>query len=329
MRSFAEFSRRVPSRELFRRPLVAGDLEVLAHNEWTLCLWGVWLGNMTSAKTRKPLKASSIEQRISLFKGMLSHRYGFQLAGAAPRLASLIRSMKCDDPREGVRRKRRGLRHRHLARAWRKTPAVRKTTFVQLNKWAALTTARHVLARGGELETVLREDLTFHVTNSGKKYAVLNLRPLKKRGGNAQPKIPQLIGEFNGGEGACTYAALKRLTEADIWPAGGATPLFRSTPTKPMTTGAYRAVVRELARSLGYESKHFGAQSTHIGGASDLAATGHASQLLLQAKGRWSSDIGKIYSRMTRRAQLAVSDLMYASKGRDLEEIMPEFTQPV
>ena len=96
-----------------------------------------------------------------------------------------------------------------------------------------------------------------------------------------------------------------------------------------MTTGAYRAVVRELARSLGYESKHFGAQSTRIGGASDLAATGHASQLLLQAKGRWSSDIGKIYSRMTRRAQLAVSDLMYASKGRDLEEIMPEFTQPV
>ena len=129
--------------------------------------------------------------------------------------------------------------------------------------------------------------------------------------------------------GACAYAALRRLADADIWQAGGATPLFRSTPTRPMSTGAYRAVVRELARALGHEPKHFGAQSTRIGGASDLAATGQASQLLLQAKGRWASDIGKIYSRMTRRAQLAVSDLMYASKGRDLEEIMPEFTQPV
>lgn len=39
--------------------------------------------------------------------------------------------------------------------------------------------------------------------------------------------------------------------------------------------------------------------------------------------------IGAIYSHMTRRQQLAVSDLMYGSKGRDLEEILPEFTQSV
>ena len=30
---------------------------------------------------------------------------------------------------------------------------------------------------------------------------------------------------------------------------------------------------------------------------------------------------------MTRKAQLAVSDLMYACSNRDLEEILPEFTQ--
>ena len=95
-----------------------------------------------------------------------------------------------------------------------------------------------------------------------------------------------------------------------------------------MSTGTYRTTVRELARALGINPKQVGAQSTRIGGATDLAGTGQASQLLLQAKGRWSSEIGKIYARMTRRSQLAVSDLMYACKGRDLEEILPDYTQP-
>ena len=95
-----------------------------------------------------------------------------------------------------------------------------------------------------------------------------------------------------------------------------------------MTTGYYRATVRELAAALSINPRLVGAQSTRIGGATDLAGSGRASQLLLQAKGRWSSDIGKIYARMTRRSQIAVSNLMYECKGRDLEEILPEFTQP-
>ena len=39
------------------------------------------------------------------------------------------------------------------------------------------------------------------------------------------------------------------------------------------------------------------ARSPLIGGATDLASTGKASQLLLRAKGRWASDIGAIYAR--------------------------------
>ena len=305
-----------------------GDLEVLAHNEWTLCLWAVHEAAEPSAKTGVHLKASTIEQRISLLKGLLSHRYGFQLAGTAPRLSALVKSMKAGDPRSGHRRKRRGIRHRHLEKAWKRVKKFRATNFVQLNRWAALTTARHVLARGGELAFVQRKDLVFHIRR-GKRYAVLMLRPLKKRAGVLQPKVPQFIAEFNGGEGACAYAALRRLAEADIWQHGGETYLFRTAPNKAFSTGTYRTAVRDLARAIGINPAEVGAQSTRIGGATDLAGTGSASQLLLQAKGRWSSEIGKIYARMTRRAQLAVSDLMYASKGRDLEEIMPEFTQPV
>ena len=331
MRSFAEFARKVPTRLLFKRPAFVGDLGVLAHNEWTLCLWAVELAEKTSKKTGKPLKIESIAQRISLFKGLVSHRYGFQIAGDAPRLSNLIKSMRSQNPADGNRRKRRALRFRHLQRVWKRSSAVRSSSFVSLNEWAAVTSARHVLARGGELQAIMRSDLSFHVTgHAQRRYAILWIRPLKKRAGQAQPKVPQLIGECTSAGGASAYAALKRLADAPFWQGvdPAQTPLFRSKPTRAVTTGYLRALVRKYAKVLGFEPKHFGAQSARIGGATDLAATGKASQLLLQAKGRWSSDIGKIYARMTRKAQLAVSDMMYACANRDLEEILPEFVQP-
>ena len=307
-----------------------GDLAVLAHNEWTICLWAVDLATRPSLKTKRLLQTSTIEQRISLFKGLLSHRYGFQIVGEAPRLSNLIKDMRAKDPLNGVRRKRRALRHRHLKRVWKRCAEVRRSSFESVNQWAALTTAHHVLARGGELGTIARSDLSFHrKARSGKCYAILWIRPLKKRAGQAQPKIPQLIGECDAAADTSAYAALRRLADAPIWQnEPESTPLFRSKPGKAMTTGYFRAVVRKIAKLAGFNPKEFGAQSARIGGATDLAATGKASQLLLQAKGRWSSDIGKIYARMTRKAQLAVSDLMYACTNRDLEEILPEFTQP-
>ena len=109
VRSFAEFARKVPTRQLFKRPAFVGDLGVLAHNEWTLCLWAVELAGKVSRKTKRPLKIESIAQRISLFKGLLSHRYGFQVAGDAPRLGNLIKAMRGENPADGNRRKRRAL----------------------------------------------------------------------------------------------------------------------------------------------------------------------------------------------------------------------------
>ena len=82
------------------------------------------------------------------------------------------------------------MRHRHLRKAWRKVEWVRRVSFQQLNKWAAVTTCRHVLARGGELAGVQRKDLTFHINAAGKRYAILRLRPLKKAAGVLQPKVP-------------------------------------------------------------------------------------------------------------------------------------------
>lgn len=53
-----------------------------------------------------------------------------------------------------------------------------------------------------------------------------------------------------------------------------------------------------------------------------LGATGKASPLLLQANGRWASNIGRIDTRMTRKCHLAASELMQTAKGLDAEELI-------
>ena len=105
-------------------------------------------------------------------------------------------------------------------------------------------------------------------------------------------------------------------------------PLFTGKGGYRMTTARYRALVKRYAGYLGCNPKEFGAHSPRIGGAAEYAASGEVSELLLQARGRWSSDIARIYARMTRRAHLAASDLMFNARGRDLEELIPDFVEP-
>ena len=106
--------------------------------------------------------------------------------------------------------------------------------------------------------------------------------------------------------------------------------MARGAGYRAITVAQLRKYVRDCAAAIGFiVRKQWGAHSGRIGGATDLAATGKASQLLLQAKGRWASDLGRIYARMTRRCQLAASRLMHTARGRDLEEIHPDFTQGI
>ena len=172
---------------------------------------------------------------------------------------------------------------------------------------------------------------------------MLWLRPLKKKGKAPAPKVPQYIEEYDGG-GSDTYAALARLVEHDPVPQElrATTPLFRrrvarrgggggAPAVRHTTVPQMRETVRRFAQAAGvhkYVKAHWGAHSCRIGGATDLASTGKASQLLLRAKGRWSSDIGAIYARLTQRSLLAASRLMQKARGRDLEEIIPSFVQP-
>ena len=308
-----------------------------------------------SRKTGKPVRANSVSSYVSMVKGFFSFTYAFALVSEqTPRLTRYIKLLRSDDPLSGMRRKRRALRRRHLRKAWRKSARLRADSPDAVNRWAALATAWHALARGGELcerpamkgssarptGSPMRADLSFGVARGGGRFACVMLRPLKKRGEESAAPVPQFFQEHDGG-GSDTFAALERLERLDPVPENqrSSTPLFRVRKArgkqrgKPvrMSCAQFREFVRDVAHGvlrMG-KRKHWAGHSARIGGATDLVASGKASPLLLQAKGRWGSDVGKIYSRMTRRAQLAASKLMQSARGRDLEEIMPDFVQGV
>jgi hypothetical protein len=218
----------------------------------------------------------------------------------------------------------------------------------EVNDAAAVSTAWHSLARGGEVAPGVqpsawkallhptRDDLSFGRAH-GRNFARVMLRPLKKRGKGLQPKVPQYIEEHDG-SGSDTYNLLRDLVRLD--PVAdkdkASTPLFRRrrilrgvSTAQHLSVKQLRVVIQRYAKKAGRADwKLFGGHSARIGGATDLAEKGTASEVLLRAKGRWASDIGAIYARLTRRALLAASRLMQKAKARDLEELLPDFVQP-
>ena len=327
MRSLGHFAKATPNRELFLTLRFRGDLEREAWNEWTILLWVRFLARTKSTKTKRYLKVGSIETRISLAKGFLSHKYGFAIAGEAPRLRSYFKKLRSIEPISSSRKKRRGLRKKHIKQAWKSDAAVRGKQVHALSAHAAIAGGWHTLARGGEIGSINREDLKFRRAH-GRRYAVLWIRPLKKKRGQQHPKLPQFIAEQAEPEEWEPYSALVRLSDAlDKAGSKPSDPLFPAKSGKRMTTGNYRSIVKRYAKILGFDPKVFGAHSPRIGGAIEISAAS-GSPLLLQAKGRWGSDIGRIYARQTRRMHMTTSDLMFSGKGRDLEELFPEFIEP-
>lgn len=349
LRKLAKFGRGAAyGRKLFLRPRLIGDVEVACHNEWTLMLWAEHMLLTPSRKTGRPLAVATVSAYVSLAKTELSAQLGFELVGTSERrLRRIFKAMRRAEPVRS-RRKRRGLRGRHLRKAfsiekpW--VPAVggagatdasgRDVVAAEyrqrIAEWAAVATGREAVARGSELCTgnapgPTRADLTFEHDRHGET-ATLWLRPLKKRGREEATKVPIVFAKFDGG-GSDTYAALKRMVDADPVPVSrrAKTPLFRNANGTGMALAHYRKVVRRIAAALGFDPKHFGTHSPRIGGATDI---GDESPLMLQAKGRWAGDLGKIYSRLTRRGLVRASRAMQHRGSRDMEEIHAAFSQP-
>ena len=275
---------------------------------------------------------STRDAYISLIKTELGIEFGAApIIDGGPRLKRALKHMEAESSANDLK-KRRGLRGRHLRKAFHKMGYDRDRSRKAVNEWASVAVAREALARGAEITRSARggapptrADLTFESDKYGNT-ATLWLRPLKKRGKAREAKVPIVFAEYDGG-GSDTYAALCRLVECDPVPSAkrASTPLFRNGNGSAMNQSTFRNLVKRIASVLGFDPKHFGGHSPRIGGATDI---GDRNPLMLQAKGRWGSDIAKIYNRLTRRGLVKASKTMQGSGARDMEELYSEFSQP-
>ncbi|KAL1500528.1 hypothetical protein AB1Y20_013184 [Prymnesium parvum] len=158
LRAFNEFARACPQRHLFHAPRYRGDSAATAWNEWTLILFAQFLASAPSKKTKRMLKARTVESYISLLKGFLSYTYNFELVERSPRLSRLIKALYSDDPLADSRKKRRALRRHHLISMWERVAEARSDSPNAANDQALLAVAWHVLARGGELAPQVRPE---------------------------------------------------------------------------------------------------------------------------------------------------------------------------
>ena len=193
---------------------------------------------------------------------------------------------------------------------------------------AALATAFCGLLRGCELglqdgETfdptrhLTRADCKFRTsTADGTLYMVLTIRPAKK--GPAQQKsVPLLIAA--GGSLLDPVRLMQRYFELHPVSAEAAssTPLF-SRRGQAITVREIRGMVQELMRRLGLDPRRYGAHSLRIGGATAALAAG-MSPSTIRAAGRWSSEIYRIYCRLSRQSAAGVATLIGSTPFEDLE----------
>jgi hypothetical protein len=192
---------------------------------------------------------------------------------------------------------------------------------------AAMATAFCGLLRGCELgmqdgETfdptrhLTRADCTFRESHDGTLYMVLIMRPAKK-GPGQQKTAPLLIAA--GGTLLDPVRLMQRYFALLPVSADGAaiTPLF-CKGGRAISVREIRGMVQELMRRLGLEPRRFGAHSLRIGGATAALAAG-MNPATIRAAGRWSSEVYRIYCRLSRQSAAGVATTIGSTPFEDLE----------
>ena len=332
MKQFARFVEEIPARVLFMIPNVQGSVIESLHNEQTLILFAEWLKVKKSKKTGKFLAAKSVAGYVSMAKAHMSRTYGFEVAPSACKLRGILKAMIRTDPNSSIRKKRVGIRRPHLEKSYEHVVKEKNGHA----KAAMLATAWAVLARPGEVSNagLRRSDLKF-VKAKGKikEHCVLWLRPIKSFADEDAPRVPILIAKANG-KGADAFRLLKKMIKKDKIAKNkrNITPLFRVIAgkhiNKPINQTTFVRLCKLVAKVNRLLVKWVAGHSCRIGGATDLM--GNATfdcKYSLKAAGRWAGDVGEIYARRTRKAQLLASSQMHMDGGEDLEQIFPSYTQ--
>ena len=145
----------------------------------------------------------------------------------------------------------------------------------------------------------------------------------------------------------CTYEAIALVWRLGVQSNGGVVPGkdapfflsgFSTAHAQPQhlwashvwTSHDSLVLAREIAAYIGEDAAQYGGKSFRIGGATDLRevmGTERAEEILRQ-RGRWKSDIWRIYARTLASALLNASAAVAAARRRDMEALCRGWVQP-
>ena len=105
--------------------------------------------------------------------------------------------------------------------------------------------------------------------------------------------------------------------------------MFLGDTGRTWTTDDSRTLFREVAQAAGLDPSNVHARAARIGGATDARARlGESGRAAIQRRGRWCSEIGRIYQRETLDAQLQLSAEIGDVLADSLEELGLGWVQP-
>ena len=365
---FELWRQELPSRVAFL-PLVGegspGRLEAARYNEGSLALFAASTlrrGSLQAGRIGRPIAPETVSGYVSALRAFLSRDGGVRMLvpEANVLVPALMRGVRRGRPPAGVRRRRRGLRARHL-RAASTSGLDRRSSFAARRELLAAVAGHVLLARGGELGRVRGKafvparGLTWrHVqwhevgaVASRHAAATVHLCSVKDGEGRGQRFPLPIRARREGRLGAkrrgtpdpmCAVELLREawLEDRRLLGASAAldTPVFR-TSARGGAAAAYDTqdvlrVVRRVATAAGDRAADFGAHSLRIGGATDFRDLLGAKRAkgVLKGRGRWLSDIYFIYTRNSMAESLESTAGVGDVDTRELEAVFVGFTQP-
>jgi len=359
---FEEFQADARRHPTFMPLSHSGDIEAKVYNQETLDMFSEYIrrrGSRMAGRRGECVKSDTIAVYVGQIKKLRTHEAHHAITDPGVNVISSAahkRMRQLDGP-AGERKLSLGLRARHL----RQAAALgfdRRSSRGAL-EWGAALMAHNLLARGGEIcvcenaELDPERDLTLGAiefmepseVSDDLPWLTAEFVPIKDTEARRRSVVMPIRRRAAGGKlgedpidafDAIVMAMAVRLKRMP--PARGrvqgpeaSLPLFVGPKGKPWNTADSRRLARRIAASLdGLDETLYGGKAFRIGGATDYRAVygPEAAERLIRQRGRWWSDIHRLYERALASEHLQGSAAVGDARGAELEALCKGWAQP-
>ena len=352
-----------PNAVLFRSLGGPDHRSSAIHNEDTRARLAIFMrrhGSIAAGRRELLVSEGGIAAVVSTMTAYaaLSSRYRVRDHDVNELMPRVQRNMRREDGPTGSRQLMRGIEPHHVATA-DATGRYDRSSADGVIMHCCATTLISVIGRGGEPGLVEGKPQRSFQPDTGVTWADIVFAPEHecrslndgipflrflwfpiKDGDVRRKKVPIVISRIHSGamgaDPRCAYDAITAAyrSRVHLVPVAdrASTAFFTLSNGRIIDTGNVRDRARVIASLSGIDPAEVGAKSFRIGGAFKFREwcdrQGLDASRLLKERGRWWSDIGYIYARMSDRVHLAGSRGMTEGEASTAAETYTAWTQP-